>query len=310
VARDALNGVEDLMDRGRTFVLRLFMAAVGLFALGAVAGEQPRRIMSLSYSPSGVVTETQMARGFSESRLRADLQRLLPYTNHIRTYSVDNGLDRIPAVAKTLGLKVSLGIWLGRDFAKNSAEVEKALKVIAAFPDVIDRVYVGNEAIVRGDLTAPQVIAHLKHVKSVLARTNPGLQAGTAEPWYIWEKNPELAEAGDFIGAHLFSFWDGVPVKDAIANLTRRFDDLSKAYPTHKVIISETGWPVGGEAHEAAVASAEAQAAFTRAFLKHAAEKGYDYNFVEAYDQIWKTPLEKGSVWGVLSDDGKPKFDF
>ena len=310
MARDALNGIEVHMGGAGKFILRILVGAIGLFALNAMAGEQPLKIMSLSYSPSGVVTETQMAKGFSESQLRADLQRLLPYTNRIRTYSVDNGLDRIPAIAKTLGLKVSLGIWLGSDFAKNAAEVEKALKVIAAFPDQIDRVYVGNEAVVRGDLKPAQVIAHLKHVKSVLARTNPGLQAATAEPWYIWEKNPELAEAGDFIGAHLFSFWDGVPVQDAIVNLTRRFDDLRKAYPARKVIISETGWPVGGEANEAAVASAEAQAAFTRAFLKHAAEKSYDYNIVEAYDQIWKTPLEKGSVWGLLTDGGKPKFDF
>jgi exo-beta-1,3-glucanase (GH17 family) len=172
-----------------------------------------------------------MAKRFSESQLRADLQRLLSYTNRIRTYSVDNGLDRIPAIAKTLGLKVSLGIWLGSDFAKNAAEVEKALKVIAAFPDVIDRVYVGNEAVVRGDLKPAQVIAHLKHVKSVLARTNPGLQAATAEPWYIWEKNPELAEAGDFIGAHLFSFWDGVPVQDAstMAEATRMAFEMAEA---------------------------------------------------------------------------------
>jgi exo-beta-1,3-glucanase (GH17 family) len=295
------------MRRIQHFILCFFLA---MAAFSASAAEPGRKIMSLSYNPSGVVTETKMAKGFSESQLRADLARLLPYTGHIRTYSTEFGLDRIPAVAKTLGLKVAFGIWLGRDHARNAAAVETGLKVIAAYPDVIDRVYVGNEAIVRGELTAAQVAAHLRHVKSVLARTVPGLQVGTAEPWYIWMKSPELTEAGDFIGAHLFSFWDGVPVQDALANLDRRFNDLAAKYPARKIVIAETGWPVGGEAYQAAVASAEAQAAYTRAFLSHAAAKGYDYNIVEAYDQLWKTPAEKGSVWGLLTDSGKPKFGF
>jgi exo-beta-1,3-glucanase (GH17 family) len=294
----------------RKLIFRLIGSAIGLLALNAAAGDQPRKFMSLSYNPSGVITEAQMTKGFSEDKLHDDLQRLLPYTNHIRTYSLDFGLDRTPAIAKSLGMKVSLGIWLGRDEEKNAAAIEKGLRVIAANSDVIDRVYVGNEAVVRGDLTPAEVITHLKRMKSALANTVPGLQVGTAEPWYIWEKNPELAAASDFIGAHLFSFWDGVPVKDAIINITRRFDDLRKAYPTRKIVIAETGWPVGGKSNQAAVASAEAQAAFTRDFLKYAEQMGYDYNIVEAYDQLWKAPLELGSVWGVLTDNGKPKFPF
>ncbi len=295
------------MRRIGSFILQIAVAVIGGFALVATSAEQPR-IMSLSYSPSGVQSEARIQAGFSEAALRADLRHLAAHTHRIRTYSVDNGLDRAPRVARELGLKVSLGIWLGREPARNRAEIEKAITVLAAYPDTIDRVFVGNEAIVRGDLTAGEVIGYVRDVRR--ATTEQNLSIATAEPWHVWLAYPELAAEVDFIGAHLFGYWDGVPAADATVYVARRFDELRAAYPRKKIMIAETGWPSRGADHEAAVASPESQAAYVTQFLRFAADKGYDYNLVDAYDQPWKAPGEGGAYWGIFDEGGKPKFNY
>lgn len=289
-----------------SLVLKLGAAMVGVVLL-AGAGDRPR-IMSLSYTPSGIANEAQMQRGFSEAKLRVDLKRVAIHTGRIRTYSMDYGLDRIPRVAQELGLKVSLGLWLGPDRDQNRIEIAKALGVVAAYPGTVDRLYVGNETLVRGDLPAEELVGYVRDVKRALA--GKAIRIATAEPWHIWLKHPELAAEVDFIGTHVFAFWDGVPVAAAVDYVAGRFDELKKTYPQKPIVIAETGWPSVGPNHEAAVASPEAQGAFLRQFLRRAAEAGYDYNIVEAFDQPWKAPEERGAIWGIFDDVGMPKFTY
>ena len=44
----------------------------------------------------------------------ADLTALSPYTNCVRTYSVDQGLGAVPAIAAEFGKRVLLGVWIGQ----------------------------------------------------------------------------------------------------------------------------------------------------------------------------------------------------
>lgn len=291
----------------RTFLLQFTVAAASVCLLSGAAAPPGQKLMSLSYNPSGVTSMAQREKGVPEATLRADLQHLALYTQRVRTYSTEFGLDRVPAIARELGLKVTFGIWLGRDRVLNAANVEKGLKVIAAYPDVIDRVYVGNEAIVRGELTAAEVIVYIEQVKSALAGRN--LQIATAEPWHVWLKNPALGNAADFIGAHIFGYHDGPPVNQAADYLDQRVRELQTAFPQKKVVVAETGWPSRGPVNQASAPSPAAQADYLKAFLRRAAEAHYDYNLVEAYDQLWKAPEEKGALWGLFTDGGKPKFD-
>ena len=47
-----------------------------------------------------------------------DLTLLSRYTDCIRTYSIENGLDQIPAIAQRHGIKVMQGVWLSNKPAK------------------------------------------------------------------------------------------------------------------------------------------------------------------------------------------------
>ncbi len=289
-------------------MLRAVAAVACVCLLSAAATPPAFKFMSLAYNPSGVATTAQRQKGFSETTLRTDLQHLVPYTRGIRTYSTEFGLVRIPPIARELGLKVSLGLWLGKDRDKNDAEIARGIHVVLGNTDVIDRVYVGNEAIVRGELTAEEVIPYIGRMKDALAGRK--IPVGTAEPWHVWLKNPALGAASNFIGAHIYAYHDGPPVAEAVAYLDRRVQELQAAFPAKPIVIAETGWPWAGRVNQAAQPSAAAQAEYLRDFLRRAAQAHYIYTVVEAYDQPWKAPEEQGALWGLLADDGKPKFPF
>ena len=48
----------------------------------------------------------------SDAQIRSDLAAVAPYTRSVRTYSVSNGLDRVPQLASEVGLRVTLGVWI------------------------------------------------------------------------------------------------------------------------------------------------------------------------------------------------------
>ncbi len=297
------------MPRPWKFVLGCLAATACLFCAGLARSAAPRKVMSLSYTPSQVQAYAEIEAGIPTARIRADLQRLAPYTHAIRTYALEKNLDQIPVVAKELGLKVSLGLWLGKDPAKNAAEVKRGIASIKANPGTITRVYVGNEAVLRGDLTAAQVIAYIGEVRAGLPKDSK-VEITTAEPWHRWLASPELGAAVDVIGAHIFPSHDGVPIDYAMTDFKERYAALTKAFPGKRITIAETGWPLAGMRNQAAVASPVNATTYVRAFLREAEERHYDYSLVEAYDQPWKAPEENGAMWGLLDNAGKAKFDF
>src|SRR5271156_4371610 len=52
-----------------------------------------------------------------------DVQVLVGRTRGIRTYTSREGLEGLPELAEKYGLKMTLGIWLGRDKAINELEM-------------------------------------------------------------------------------------------------------------------------------------------------------------------------------------------
>ena len=62
----------------------------------------------------------------------------------------------------------------------------------------------------------------------------------------MWLAHPELAADVDFIGTHIWPYWDGVPVEDAVPYVLRRYKELQAAFPGKKIVIAETGWPAAG----------------------------------------------------------------
>ena len=265
-------------------------------------------LRGMSYSPSHLFTQEEHD-NVQPERLDADMKQLAQYTAHVRTYTVSEGMDRVPAAARRYGITVSLGIWISNDLVKNEQEVDHAIRVALDNRRAIDRVFVGNEAILRGDVTVAQLNAYIVKVRNALPNR---IKVTTAEPWSVWMQHPELARHLDILAVHLLPYWEGVGVNEALAFVSDRYNVVHARFPNKPLIIGEVGWPSEGRTRRAAEASVADQAYFVRSFITLAAQKGYDYYIIEAFDQPWKETSEGavGAYWGMLNASGAPKFAF
>ena len=169
------------------------------------------------------------------------------------------------------------------------------------------RVIVGNEALLREEITVKQLIGYVKRVK--IASVGAGQHGGTLARV---DRHPELGEHVDFIAAHILPYWEGIPVDAAVDYVAMRHEQLEKAFPDKQIVIAEVGWPSNGRTRMGAEASLSNQTRFLRRFLNRAEKERYVYYLMEAFDQPWKSGTEGaiGSYWGVYDTAREPKFAF
>ena len=116
----------------------------------------PGRIQCVSYAPfRGNDSPLDEATRVSASDIEEDLTKLARLTDCVRTYSNENGLDQVPAIARRLGLKVIQGLWLGSDRKKNRARIDATVALAKQYRDTITAIVVGNEVLLRGSSPLP-----------------------------------------------------------------------------------------------------------------------------------------------------------
>jgi exo-beta-1,3-glucanase (GH17 family)/cellulose synthase/poly-beta-1,6-N-acetylglucosamine synthase-like glycosyltransferase len=276
-------------------------AAVSLGVWGAA--ERPQKVVDytgpvagLAFSPYHQGENGVKGRQPTDAEIRSDLVLAAHTAGRIRTYSVKGVLGDIPRLAADLPLRITLGGWLAPNLAGDKVELDRLIALTNANHNV-ERVLVGNETLLRHDLTVPQVIAEIAYVK---ARVH--VPVSTAEPLFIWLAHPELAKAVDYVTVHLLPYWEGIPEKPALGVITRQYDQLQAKFPGKKIVIGEVGWPSNGVDVGGAVASRVNQARFLRGFFNIAEARGLDYYVMEAFDQPWKTSFEgrAAGYWGMM----------
>src|SRR5215475_7852741 len=98
--------------------------------------EASTKLECVSYAPfRNEQTPHDQSLIVSPEQISEDLVELAKVSKCIRTYSIDNGLDRVPQLASRVGLKVLLGVWLGRTRATNALLADKAIALAKAHPE-------------------------------------------------------------------------------------------------------------------------------------------------------------------------------
>jgi exo-beta-1,3-glucanase (GH17 family) len=303
--------------RARAAVLSLFVFAAAASAaywirLGVpveMASAPTGRIACVSYAPFRKAGESPFTRGIvvSPARIDEDLRALSRRFDCVRTYSVGQGLDRVPAIARRYGMKVLLGAWLSRNPVENAEELALAIQVADRERDVIRAIIVGNEVLLRGELPQRTIAEHLRMVKAAT-----GLPVTYADVWEFWLKYREVAPAVDFITIHILPYWEDEPVAvdQAIAHVDLIYKKMQSAFPGREFLIGETGWPSEGRERWRAVPSRVNEARFFREFIAFVEKSHLPYNVIEAFDQPWKRGLEGtvGGYWGLYDDELRDKF--
>jgi len=241
-------------------------------------------------------------------QIAADFVELARISKCVRTYSVDNGLDKAPELAAKAGLKVILGVWIGKDRAKNALLIDTAVSLVKDYPDVITALVVGSEVLLRKDLTASELREVIHSVK-----TRVNIPVTYAEVLEFWQRYPEVASDVDFVTVHFLPYWEDDPprAEDAAAYVDDMRKRMTAAFPGKEVLIGETGWPSEGRMRDEAIPSRINQARFISEILDRAKRENFRVSLFEAYDEPWKRRWEGtvGGHWG-LSDrsDGELKY--
>jgi sugar (glycoside-pentoside-hexuronide) transporter len=238
------------------------------------------------------------------AQIHARLELIKPYTRWVRSFSCTDGHEQTPRIAHELGIKTLVGAWLGTDRAINERELQGLIDVARA--GHADIVAVGNEVLLREDLSEDELLACIQRVKDAV----PGVRVGYVDAYYLFEKYPRITAACDVILTNCYPFWEGCPREHALAymqNMVRRTQAVAGGKP---VMISETGWPDTGSPFHGAVPSMEGAMRYFIDTMRWAQQEGIDVFYFEAFDEAWKAGAEGdvGAYWGIWDKQGLPKY--
>ncbi|MCK9605521.1 MAG: exo-beta-1,3-glucanase [Methylomonas sp.] len=270
------------------------------------------KLMSLSFAP--------FREGYSPleevfplpEHVEEDLRLLADKTHSVRTYSsLGGGLEKTPELARKYGLSLIQGGWLGYGYMDNKKEMAALIKSANANPDVVKRVIVGNEVLLRGDMDVDRLIGYLREVKRAVKQP-----VSYADVWSMYMKHPQLIKEVDFITIHILPYWEDEPISvehasEHLEKIVKQVEDEARGIaPGKPILIGESGWPSAGRQRGLAVPGVVNEAKFIRGMIQIATRHGFDYNIVEAFNQPWKSNLEGvvGANWGLFSADRKPVF--
>ena len=272
-------------------------------ALGAqFAATLAQGVHGLCFSP--YLEGQQPGSIVSEAQIRERLALIQPHTAWVRTFSCTDGHEHTPRIAHELGMKTLVGAWLGTDAAINEREIQGVIAVARA--GHADIVAVGNEVLLREDLSEDALLACLQRVKDAL----PGVPVGYVDAYYLFEKHPRVTQACDVVLTNCYPFWEGCPRDAALAYMQSMVARTRAAAPGKRIVISETGWPDQGSPFHGAVPSREGAMRYFVDTCQWAREDGIEVFYFAAFDEAWKVGAEGdvGAFWGLWDKDGALKF--
>ncbi len=296
----------------------LFACVIGLLGLGALwyglgkpvvlpdVASASHKLQCASYTPFDKdQSPFDKPLQLRPERMDADLALLATRFECIRTYSM-TGLEGIPALARKHGLKVMSGAWVNSNPIDTAKEIDALIASANANPDVVKAVIVGNETLLRKEITGEQLVRLIEQVKRQVKQP-----VTYADVWEFWLQYPQVAPAVDFLTIHLLPYWEDDPrsIEDALAHVGEIRQVFGNRFAPKDILIGETGWPSEGRQRETALPSPVNEARFIRGFVTMAEQHGWHYNLIEAFDQPWKRASEGavGGYWGLFDADRQDK---
>ncbi|WP_371374668.1 glycosyl hydrolase family 17 protein [Thalassotalea aquiviva] len=259
------------------------------------------KIHGISFSPyiEGQGPGTQI----TKEQIVERLSLIADNVKWIRTFSCTEGNELIPQVAKSMGLKTMVGVWLDDDIETNEEELANAIAL--ANEGAVDILGVGNEVLLREELSEQQLINYIERAKAAV-----NVPVGYVDAYYEFEDHPNIADACDVILANCYPFWEGCPADYSLLYMKDMYRRAIKAAKGKKVIVTETGWPTVGTSTGGAIPSYDNAIRYFINTYQWAEEDNIDIFYFSSFDETWKVEAEGdvGAYWGLWDKDGKLKY--
>ena len=260
------------------------------------------RKFGLNFNPHEGNQDPRLNSPVSKAQIRRKLSFLRHFTDKIRTFGTSPiaNLNAIPAIADEFNFCVALGIWLDKDLQTNQQEIDLAIE--SAQQGCVHTIVVGNETLLRGDLTEDELIAYIQQVQQKI----PGVQVTTAEIYPNWLSHPNLVAAVDIIYANIYAYWEGVREEVAVAATRYHYMSVKNIAQGKEVVISEVGFPFCGDRFGNAVPSPENARKVLLEFVTWAERQNIEFYYFSSQDEPWKVREEgaAGGCWGLRDQAG------
>ena len=251
---------------------------------------------------------------------------------HVRTYGVDNGLNRIVPLAQRHfpELRIFVGVYvcgLNHDDLGNlrstRSQMDEAIRLANRYRNVAGMV-VGNECLPGEPEACPrpvsveQLVDDINYVKRGLnpdARKTVRVTSALSMVAAVREHAAQglrVAEHCDVLMVNIHPFYAPAAVEQAVhPNLDGSYRRLTELYSQtgRSIIVGETGWPSAGPPNGPAAPGLENQKKFTRDLFRYARSNTVSVFVFEMFDEPWKT--EAGGIgphWGLFDSRGRAKF--
>ena len=241
----------------------------------------------------------------SDAQVRRRIDVVAPHARWVRSFACTEGHELIPRLARAKGLKTMVGAWISADRERNEREIAGLIKL--AQEGMVDIAVVGNEVLLRDELSEQELLACIGRVKVALPDDVP---VGCVDAYFQFLERPALTEACDVLLPNCYPFWEGADIGWA-AHYLRRMHALVQAAGGEKpVIVAETGWPGQGQPVGQAVPSEENAMRYFVDVQQWARREGVKLFYFASFDEPWKLQQEGevGTQWGLWDKDERPKY--
>ena len=241
----------------------------------------------------------------SEKQIRKRMQVVSPYTKWIRSFSCTDGNEFIPKVAHEIGLKTMVGAWISSDKAQNDKEIDALIDL--AKNGYVNMAVVGNEVLLRNELTEEEILGYINKVKDAL----PNIPIGYVDAYYQFLERPKLVEACDVVLANCYPYWEGYSIEQASIYLKRMYAVTKNAAQGKPIIITETGWPNKGDSNSDANPSQENAMKYFINVNNWSQQENIELFYFSSFDESWKVHHEGdvGQRWGIWDKNEKLKYN-
>jgi glycoside/pentoside/hexuronide:cation symporter, GPH family len=239
-----------------------------------------------------------------EEEVRQRMNIVSPHTKWIRTFSCTQGHEKILVAAKEKGLKTLAGAWLSSDRERNEKEITALIKL--AKEGLVDMAAVGNEVLLRNELSVQEIAGYLKRVREQIKH----VPVGYVDAYFHVIENPALVNESDVIIINCYPFWEGSRIENALDDLRKMYTLTLENSGNKKIIIGETGWPsMGDRVNGAEPSTANARKYFLQT-QDWAQKEKVDLFYFSSFDETWKIKDEGavGARWGIWDKDEILKY--
>ncbi len=260
------------------------------------------KIHGISFSP--LVEGQKPGDAVSKQQIEQRLSVIANSVHWIRCFSCTKGNEFIPEVAKSMGLKTLVGAWLDDDLESNEKEIENLITLGKA--GLVDVAAVGNEVLLREELSEAQLIEYIKRVKAAL----PDVEVGYVDAYYEFEDHPKITAECDIILANCYPFWEGCALEYSILYMKDMVRRANKVANGKKVIITETGWPDQGPDEWGAKPGFINAMKYFIGTYQWASQDEVEVFYFSSFDEKWKVKDEGGvgAHWGLWNERGQFKY--